>query len=103
MRFKNRQQKTHTPLTVESLNLQHRNECREDFGFGPLHHLLISLQDTLQDQGEGRQDVRSCCYHAEDGKRAVTVFIRDEGVQICQGCTVDYDIKETYELSLSNA
>lgn len=46
-------------LTVQSLNLQHRNECGEDFGFGPFHQLLVSLQDTLQDKGEGRQDVRS--------------------------------------------
>ncbi len=88
-RFKHRQQETHTFLTVESLNLQHRNECREDFGFGPLHHLLVCLQDTLQDQGEGGQDVRSCCYHAGDRKRAVTEFIIDEGVRMCQVSSVD--------------
>lgn len=60
-----------TGITIKSLNLQHRNECREDFGFGPLHQLLVSLQDALQDEGEGRQDVRSCRYHTGDGKRSV--------------------------------
>lgn len=60
-----------TRLTVESLNLQHRNERGEDFGFGPFHHLLVSLQDALQDEGEGGQDVRSCCDHTGDTNREV--------------------------------
>lgn len=53
-----------------TLNLQDRNECREDFGFGSFHHLLVRLQDTLQYQGQGRQDVGSCCHHTGDDEQA---------------------------------
>lgn len=57
-------------LTVETLNLQHRDKSRQDFGFGSLHHLLVSFEDTLQDEGQRGQDIRSCSDHAGDRKRS---------------------------------
>lgn len=51
------------PLTVESLYLQCRDEGREHLGLGTLHQLLVGLQDTLQDQREGGQDVRGRGHH----------------------------------------
>jgi len=63
-------------LTVKPLDLEHGNESREDLGFGSLHHLLVRLQDALQDQGEGRQDVRRRRDHTADRKREDRVHQR---------------------------
>lgn len=57
--------------------MQHRDERGEDFGFGPLHHVLVGLQDALQDEGEGRQDVGGRRHHAGRAKRET--FVREGG------------------------
>lgn len=56
-----------------TLDVQHGDECREDLCFGPLHHVLVRLQDTLQDEGEGRQDVRGRRHHAGSAQRETSV------------------------------
>lgn len=60
-----------------TLNVQHGDERGEDLGFGPFHHVLVGLQDALQDEGEGRQDVGGRGHHA--GRAERETLVRDRG------------------------
>lgn len=41
--------------------------------------MLVSLLDTLQDEGQGRQDVRGCGYHAGDRNKVTCSDLNIEG------------------------